>query len=1311
MIRAATYSRWSCGSGAQDPVGVSCPRAVGARAGWVLAGLLAAVAFGLSPSPAAADACDQNADDSYNSNCGPWFTVPNWGDAAGWKDPSQYSTIQLADVNGDGSDELIGRADDGIEIFWFDTTLGQWRPQLDAENRRQALTDFATPPPSDASDPHSPALPQYYSTIQAADVDGQPGAEILARFWDGMRVYKYTPPAGGSQIDDGSWSRIGTGGPFSDGDGYGDPSLYATIHVAQGAPPGRSQAVLFARTRGAPGGQSLAYYTWSNGAWSPAPGALTGFSYTDFSDQACGQPSCYLDLKQTGNLYPIPHFGPVPETIIGRNQQGASVITGLFGTSGSSRIARLRLDDTDDSSRILSDVAGTPDCPFSTSGDLLNGGADCLGSSPSYYETLQSADVDPRSGGCVPRTRPCDELLARAFDGLRVYSAVQSDSLAARGGTLTALGGSPLGDVIAPGMWGSIRTGDIDGQGGDEVLFLDRNGQGLQAWSYDPAQKAWTQLPANPSLALGKDPWLSHPEYFSTIQTGDVDGDGRDDVIARGPYGIRTWFYNRRGTGGWESYLPAGTVDPGYPDFPTGEQQRAFGALNQLAINERVIAPGTKSVRHKWNQENPPDPDDLDDLQANLIRIANCSSDSAGKLTCTAPAGIVNGFSDADWSAVLNEIVAEAEAAKQVVLLFQDLKSMRENLFIAEGAELPAIDTALGMQAAADSPAEFSPQQLWSTIFGIAGAIAGAAQPEVGAALAVTSFIVAAIPSASPTATGSAFNTTYGNLQTGFANMVTETTKALEVQSQEVRQDGGLLGLVGQLRSGDGPWATQNLDFIGMESAANLGFATWVYQNLVPTLYDRYEISRCITQNAGENITLYCNPPSGRAVIYQSADHESFTTIAAPYRGEDGGVPCAYTSGFLSGTWNCNWTLPPDDLQQRVWGPLDDPSLGGACDYQPGRSTTAWTFKCPAGVDVGSSIGQNSWGFNIRWGSPKPFGPNGRGDEESATATAATAQAQSQPPVVLGRKRYGRRPAVRGHVLLRGETILPREMRLAGASVTVRRLLFETRGRGELTRPRGGRAPRRLTLRRTSSGTYTATTRRKPRVRVTLRRIGSGAPSRPLARRPGRPEGRTLLTLEAMTAARGRPRARRFRPTAFRTPQACHALPARIAIKTPRLRLESRVSISDGHARRRVVLTHWMRCQRDARGNVHRLRYVRVRDHRFRPGLAVTLRGPRRVTPGSTASYIARVRNTRRRTRDPMVSSLWDVNVRDRARTTRIHRLRRGRSRTVTFTRRIPQAARGIFCPVVVATAPGARSARARVCSRVRTASQPPFTG
>ena len=74
-----------------------------ARSTSAVTALLAAVAFALASSPpAAADGCP-SADTSYTGNCGPMFAVPSWTDAGGWNDPSQYSTIQLADVNGDGA--------------------------------------------------------------------------------------------------------------------------------------------------------------------------------------------------------------------------------------------------------------------------------------------------------------------------------------------------------------------------------------------------------------------------------------------------------------------------------------------------------------------------------------------------------------------------------------------------------------------------------------------------------------------------------------------------------------------------------------------------------------------------------------------------------------------------------------------------------------------------------------------------------------------------------------------------------------------------------------------------------------------------------------------------------------------------------------------------------------------------------------------------------------------------------------------------------------------------------------------------------
>ena len=570
------------------------------------------------PSVALADGCP-SADVSYNGNCGPTFTVPNWTDAGGWTDPSKYSTIQLADLNGDGTDELVGRNDEGLEFWTFDTTVGQWRPQVDANDFAQVLTDFASPGPSNDSNPRSPTLPWYSSTIQAVDVDGQPGAEILARFWDGMRVYKYTPPSGGTAINGGTWKKIGTAGPFSDAQGYGAGSLYPTIHVAQyqsGQLPVMSARV--GVTTDDPVPTVVAYqFNAASGTWAPAL-TSTDWGISGYGNVECSLPSCYLDWGSANFISGGPDLlAGTTRQLTARNAIGVSfsqVYSGGWFQDG----INIFTDNPSDTP-----TAAQGDCPFSSNGASGAGSGDCLGSSPSYYETLQGADIDGDG---------FDEMVARASDGLRVWKY---------GGepvglpTLTALAGAA--SAVSPGQWGSIRTADIVGGKAQEVLAVTTNG--LQVWSYSPASKAWQQLPSSTPLALGADPWLTDPEYYSTIKTGDVDGDGNDDVIARGPYGIRTWFYDRRGTGGWERYL-----ETGYPAWATTGQQNAYGALNTLATTTDKIIPGTAiTVRGVWSAETPPAPTDLTQLQSDLVRIAGCTGQAPANppsyATCTPPSG------------------------------------------------------------------------------------------------------------------------------------------------------------------------------------------------------------------------------------------------------------------------------------------------------------------------------------------------------------------------------------------------------------------------------------------------------------------------------------------------------------------------------------------------------------------------------------------------------------------------------------------------------------------------------------------------
>ena len=38
----------------------------------------------------------------YNSSAGPVFTLPQWTNGSGWDHAAHYSTIQLADIDGNG---------------------------------------------------------------------------------------------------------------------------------------------------------------------------------------------------------------------------------------------------------------------------------------------------------------------------------------------------------------------------------------------------------------------------------------------------------------------------------------------------------------------------------------------------------------------------------------------------------------------------------------------------------------------------------------------------------------------------------------------------------------------------------------------------------------------------------------------------------------------------------------------------------------------------------------------------------------------------------------------------------------------------------------------------------------------------------------------------------------------------------------------------------------------------------------------------------------------------------------------------------
>ncbi len=145
-----------------------------------------------------------------------------------------------------------------------------------------------------------------------------------------------------------------------------------------------------------------------------------------------------------------------------------------------------------------------------------------------HWSTLRLADItgDGR-----------DDLCARAAAGYRCYPAVDG-----------GFGGAvELGDMGDDDGWalaryyGTIRTGDIDGDGKDDVC-----GRGA-ARVY-----CWTSEDDGFSDALEGPAWSDDAGWddvscWSTLRLVDVDGDGLADLCARGPDGFRCALSNGEG--------------------------------------------------------------------------------------------------------------------------------------------------------------------------------------------------------------------------------------------------------------------------------------------------------------------------------------------------------------------------------------------------------------------------------------------------------------------------------------------------------------------------------------------------------------------------------------------------------------------------------------------------------------------------------------------------------------------------------------------------------------------------------------------
>ena len=141
----------------------------------------------------------------------------------------------------------------------------------------------------------------------------------------------------------------------------------------------------------------------------------------------------------------------------------------------------------------------------------------------SNYATIHFADIN--GDGLA-------DLCARANAGVMCWPS-NGTGFDAHGATIPMADADGYNDVK---YYSTIRFADINGDGRDDMCARFKDG----FICYPSIESGW-----GAPIALGdmadSNGW-DKPEYYSTIRTGDVNGDGKADICGRGSAGFRCWL-------------------------------------------------------------------------------------------------------------------------------------------------------------------------------------------------------------------------------------------------------------------------------------------------------------------------------------------------------------------------------------------------------------------------------------------------------------------------------------------------------------------------------------------------------------------------------------------------------------------------------------------------------------------------------------------------------------------------------------------------------------------------------------------------
>ncbi len=223
------------------------------------------------------------------------------GDNQGWGEVQYYATIRVADVNGDGKADVCGRGISG------------WRCWHSQGNSFGSQIDGPA-----LSDPNW-AKPEYYSTIRTPDINGDGKADLCARDSNGIRCHLSTGTGWSDEIRGPNWSDAG---------GWNNAEYYHPLQFGDLNGDGKDDIC----SRGYKG--VLCHLSTGNGFDTD-----TTYTIEDFGDPSKGNVPAVYHTIHMGDMN-----GDGKMDVCGRNSETA--ICFKFTGSGFERVVGAPLSDT-----------------------------------------------------------------------------------------------------------------------------------------------------------------------------------------------------------------------------------------------------------------------------------------------------------------------------------------------------------------------------------------------------------------------------------------------------------------------------------------------------------------------------------------------------------------------------------------------------------------------------------------------------------------------------------------------------------------------------------------------------------------------------------------------------------------------------------------------------------------------------------------------------------------------------------------------------------------------------------------------------